>query len=65
MKKLKNTLHIIVIALCIFLCYQMHTVKTILENEQQRYEYTIDQIENHGTLCNIEHITADYLKPRQ
>ena len=55
-KSLKNTLHIIIIVIMGWLCYQMHTITVGLEQLQQQ-QYRYEQITQHGTLCNIEHFT--------
>jgi hypothetical protein len=58
MKHLKNTLHIIIIAVLIYLCYQMHEITVGIERlAQQQYQY--EQVTEFGTLCNIEHQTSD------
>ena len=58
MKHVKNTLHIIFIAVLLYLCYQIHEIKTGLELlAEQQYRY--EQVTQFGTLCNIEHQTSD------
>ncbi len=55
---IKNTLHIIVLVILGWLCYQMHEITEgvqRLADQQYRYE----QITQYGTLCNIEHFTKD------
>lgn len=55
---IKNTLHIIIIAVLMYLCYQMHEITVGLERlAQQQYRY--EQVTQFGTLCNIEHQTSD------
>lgn len=55
---IKNTLHIIFIAVLLYLCYQMHEITVGLEQlAEQQYRY--EQVTQFGTLCNIEHQTSD------
>ena len=56
MKKFKNILHVIIILALGYCCYQIHSAKMILK-EIQKQEIIIEQITDHGTLCNIEHFT--------
>ena len=57
MKHTKHILHIIVLVILGWLCYQMHTIKVGLEQLQQQ-QYRYEQITRYGTLCNIEHQTS-------
>ena len=58
MKHVKRTLHIIFIAVLMYLCYQMHEITVGLERlAEQQYRYV--QVTQFGTLCNIEHFTND------
>ena len=55
---MKHTLHIIFIAVLLYLCYQMHEITIGLEQlAEQQYRY--EQVTQFGTLCNIEHFTND------
>lgn len=57
MKHVKNILHIIFIALLMYLCYQMHEITDGVEQlAEQQYRY--EQVTKFGTLCNIEHQTS-------
>ena len=58
-RTIKNTLHILMIVVLGYLCYQMHEITIGIEQlAEQQYRY--EQITKYGTLCNIEHFT-DYL----
>lgn len=58
MKHVKHILDIILIAVLLYLCCQIHEIKTGLEQlAEQQYQY--EQITQFGTLCNIEHFTND------
>lgn len=58
MKQIKHTLRIIFIAVLLYLCYQIHEIKTGLEQlAEQQYRY--EQVTEFGTLCNIEHFTSE------
>ena len=58
MKHVKHILHIIFIAVLLYLCCQIHEIKTGLEQlAEQQYQY--EQVTEFGTLCNIEHFTND------
>ena len=53
---IKNTLHIIFIAVLLYLCYQIREITIGLEQlAEQQYQY--EQVTQFGTLCNIEHFT--------
>lgn len=57
MKHIRNAIHIIFIALLMYLCYQMHEITIGLEQlAEQQYRY--EQVTQFGTLCNIEHQTS-------
>lgn len=56
-KTIKHTLHIIMIVVLGWLCYQTHQITDGLEQlAQQQFRY--EQITQYGTLCNIEHQTS-------
>lgn len=58
MKHFKHTLHIVFIAVLLYLCYQMHEITVGIEKlSEQQYQY--EQVTQFGTLCNIEHQTSD------
>ena len=58
MKHVKHILDIILIAVLLYLCCQIHDIKTGLEQlAEQQYQY--EQVTQFGTLCNIEHFTND------
>ena len=58
MKMIRRTLEIIFIAVLMYLCCQIHEIKTGLEQlAEQQYRY--EQVTQFGTLCNIEHFTND------
>lgn len=55
-RTIKNTLHIFIIVLLGWLCYQLHTI-TVEVQRWAEIEYRYNQVTQHGTLCNIEHFT--------
>lgn len=58
MKHIRQTLDIILIAVLVYLCCQIHEIKTGLEQlAEQQYRY--EQVTEFGTLCNIEHFTSE------
>ena len=55
-RTIKHTLHFIIIAVLMYLCYQMHEITAGVEQlAEQQYQY--EQVTQFGTLCNIEHFT--------
>ena len=58
MKHIRQTLDIILIVVLVYLCCQIHEIKTGFEQlAEQQYQY--EQVTQFGTLCNIEHFTND------
>lgn len=56
---IKKTLHIVIIVILGWLCYQLHITTVGLERLAQ-IQYRYVQVTQHGTLCNVEHMTDIY-----
>lgn len=57
-RTIKNTLHIFIIVILGWVCYQLHTINEEL-SKLADIEYRYNQVTQHGTLCNTEHFTTD------
>ncbi len=55
--RIKHTLHIIIMVILGWLCYQTHEITDGIE-KLAKLQYRYEQITQYGTLCNIEHQTS-------